>query len=163
MSTGDHDTSIEPVELDGAGHALLSGLRAIAVGRAECPAVRRMFADLFGRSGNEALNVLFVFVRQLAFSSKRRLRVHLPGCSAISGDEMIFLSAISAAQCEGASAERGMGQWISRLAGRSDVAPTLAHTLKALGELLSESGCKVTFDQASRPTESPPLHSRVLH
>ena len=116
MATHDH-TPPAPIELDEAAHVLLSGMRAIAVGRGECPALRRRFSELCGPSGDEALNVLFVFMKQLAFCGRRRLRVHMPGCCAVSSDELIFLSAIAAAQ-EGAGAgDGGDRRWLSSLTG----------------------------------------------
>ena len=161
MTLEDPDLSPEPVELDEAGHVLLCGMRAIAVGRSECPTLRRMFGDLCGSSGEEALNILFVVIKQLAFTSKRRLCVHVPGCRRISRDEMMFLSALAAAQDDGAGAAPCTRLWLSRLTGREADA-SLVRSLGVLAGVLNANGRHIALsdplEAAAAPGRSVAVH-----
>jgi hypothetical protein len=130
-AAGRPDEPSEAIELDETAHALLWGLRAIVVGRGDCPALRRAFLDLCGDQGDEALSALFVIIKQLAFRSRRRLSVHLPGCCAISGDELRFLSIVASAQ----TAEKESSAWLAGLIG-SDVDLTLSRSIGVLANIL---------------------------
>lgn len=85
-------------ELDSRHLALLWGFRAIAIGRSECPLVRCLLAQLCGARADVALANMIVFVRLVGWKGARRIRLHLPGCSAVSDDERLILSVVSAAE-----------------------------------------------------------------
>lgn len=135
----DLDEPTEPVDLDFAGHVLLCGLRAQVVGRGDCPLVQRHFEELCGPLAARAQGALFVVMKLLALRSQRRLRVHLPGCSSISVDEMMLLSAIADAQANGAPAASAGRSWMARLTG-GVFDPALERAVCELGDLVARSG-----------------------
>ncbi len=111
-----------------------------------------------GDFADDALNTLFVLVKQIAFKSRRRLRVHAPGCSAISGDELLFLGAIAAAQTEEAEEpERSR----SRLIGQ-DADPGLAASVRALARVLAMNGQRLSLG-ALGELSAPPAASGTVH
>lgn len=157
----------EPVELDQAEHILLWAIRAIAIGRSDCAGLRHAFRDLCGPVGDEALTTLFVLVKQLAFRSRRRLRLHAPGCSGISGDELMLLAAVAAAQGpvrDGAILPEA--PWLSQLIG-AEADSSLIASARALAGLLARSGCRLIAGELRRPGAAalrpPEAEARVLH
>lgn len=151
----------EMISLDRAPHTLLMGLRMIVVGRAECPVLRRMFVELCGPSGDEALTSLFVIVKLVAFRSRRRLSVHAPGCPAISSDELIFLSALAAAQRPEIEGHASEGLWLSSLIG-AEADSALSGSLRALAGLLTAADQSLDMD-GCRPAASAHGQRRSLH
>lgn len=79
-------------------HLVLLGFRALALGHAECPTLRRTFAGLLGGDADDALMQMLAFVRVVGSAGLRRLRLHVPGCCALSDDERGVLAAVAAAQ-----------------------------------------------------------------
>lgn len=112
-----------------------------------------------GDFADDALNTLFVLVKQIAFKSRRRLRVHAPGCSAISGDELLFLGAIAAAQTE--EAEEPERLWLSRLIGQ-DADPGLVASVRALARVLAMNGQRLSLG-ALGELSAPPAASGTVH
>ena len=88
-------------DLNRGEHLLLFAFRAMAVGQADCPTVRRTFVQGCGaqRGGaEEAYMALFVLVQQIGRTARRRLRLHVPGCPCVSEDEQALLAVFAAAQ-----------------------------------------------------------------
>ena len=130
----------EPVELSEDEHILLWALRAIMVGRAECAGLRRAWRDTLGATADSAFAHLFTAIGLLRLTSVRMLRIHMPGCGAISGDEMTYLAILAAAQ----SAPPPGGPWpedawIGRLTG-GPVDPCLRLTLRGVADMLRANG-----------------------
>jgi hypothetical protein len=137
MLSNDADAPV-PIELDFVAHALLVGLRGHVVGVPDCPLVRRRLTDLCGAHAEELSAAMLLVVRLLALKSRRRLKVHLPHCSAISSDELIWLSAIADAQCENGARRDPDRSWMAMLAGVFD--PSLERATADLAAMLAESG-----------------------
>ena len=83
------------VELDDLDRAVLWAMRSVAVGRLDCPSLRRAMVDLYGPAADQILCALLVMVRLLANRSVKGLRMHMPGSNAVSRDELMILSAFS--------------------------------------------------------------------
>ena len=79
-------------------HLVLLGLRALALGHAECPVLRRTFESLLGSDADDALAHMLTFVRVLAPAGARPVRLHAPGCCGVSADERRVLAALAAGQ-----------------------------------------------------------------
>ena len=156
-----YDDRGEAISLDPAAHALLTGLRMIVVGRGECPALRRIFVEVCGASGDEAVTSLFVVVKQVAFRSRRKLSVHAPGCRGISSDELIFLSALAAAQQPEINGQGRERLWLASLLG-TEADGAIAGSLRSLAGLLSSAGLRLDMDDW-RPAFGHYDRSRSLH
>ena len=144
MADGADDLT-EAIEIDGVGHAVLWAVRAFVVGRGECAVVRRLFQDLCGPAADETLTTLFLAVKLLAFRSQRRLRIHLPGCRCVSGDELTLLAAVAAArEPTGGTGAAPLDRWLSRLSGTAPDS-SLIRAFEAVGELLAAAGCEVSI------------------
>ena len=77
---------------------MLWSLRAVALGHSECPALRRAFHVALGSTAEEAFVALFVAVRTLGWCARGKLRLHVPGCDGVSGDERRLLGLFAGAQ-----------------------------------------------------------------
>lgn len=143
MSEPDLQRAADPVELDPLEHMLLWSFRATAIGRGECPMVRAAFQEACGALADQALTALFVLVRQFGWRGRRRLRLHLPGCCAISGDEMAILAMLGAAQAAQAAQATGDGgrlsRWLERLTD-APADPSMEASAKLVGHLLALNG-----------------------
>jgi hypothetical protein len=73
-------------------------VRAIALGHAECPVLRRALDGALGASAEEAFAALFTAVRTLGWCARRRFRLHAPGCDGVSEDEAALLALFAEAQ-----------------------------------------------------------------
>jgi hypothetical protein len=73
-------------------------LRTIAVGHGECPMVRRLFRHSFGANADDAFLGFFIAVRTLGWCGRRKLRLHVPGCMAVSPDERAIVALFAEAQ-----------------------------------------------------------------
>lgn len=148
-------------ELDDLDRAVLWAIRSVAVGRADCPSLRRTFLDLYGPAADQILCALLVMIRLLASRSGGVLRLHMPGSSAVSRDELLILSALAVVQQDVTSGGEG------GLPILDGVDPCLASAFRYVAELLSDRGRRLT------PPEPPivaPLRSgppaalrRTLH
>jgi len=141
----DRDDGGEAISLGRAANTMLTGLRMMVVGRGECPALRRLFVELCGPRGEEALIGLFVIVKQVAFRSRRRLSVHAPGCAAISSDELIFLSALAAAQQPETDGQGRERLWLASLLG-AGADKVVSGSLRSLAGLLASAGQTLDMD-----------------
>ena len=131
------DDAETPIELDFPAHAVLLGVRAIAVGRGDCPLLKQRFTELCGPLADRTLSTLFIVVKLLALKSRRRLSVHVPGCAGISGDEIMLLAAIAQAQSRPGPAQPN-SSWMARLTG-GVFDPALERSVAEVAELLSLS------------------------
>ena len=154
MSLQEPDRTITPggVRMLSHGeHLVIFGLRAMATGQMDCPVVRRAFEALLAGNADRTLGDLLVFVRLLALAATRRLRVHAPGCCALSGDEVLMLSAIGAAQTEpAADGAHGLRAALGRLC---DAPPStgLALATVNLAETLTRGGVDLGTMRAGLP------------
>ena len=79
-------------------HLLVWALRAIAIGRGDCPLVAQTFTKACGPMGGHALHAYFVLIKFIGMTGRRRLRVHTPGCPCVSTDETAIVGVVAAAQ-----------------------------------------------------------------
>lgn len=77
---------------------ILWSLRAIALGNAESPALRRAFEVALRSCAEEAFAALFLVVRLIGWGGRRRLRLQAPGCACVSDDETELLALFAEAQ-----------------------------------------------------------------
>jgi hypothetical protein len=128
-------------------------LRAIALGHAECPALRRTFEVALGSSAEEAFAALFLAVRTLGWGATRKLRLHTPGCACVSADEREVVALLALAQ-EGVD-EASLRRRVAAL-----VSPPLHETfidnLQAVASALEVHGYPL-------PLRGAPTRPRVVH
>jgi len=150
-------------ELDDLDRAVLWAMRSVAVGRGDCPSLRRTFHDLYGPAADQILCGLLVLVRLLSARASQGLRLHMPGSSAISGDELRILAALAAVQEEGLAAgrvavNRGLAQL---LGGRPDAG--LAAAIRYVAKLLSDGGRRLTAGRLATCERGGSEPGRTLH
>jgi hypothetical protein len=141
-----------PVELDELDRTVLWAMRSVAVGRLECPSLRRAFLDLYGPAADQILCALLVMVRLLACRTGRGLRMHMPGSNAVSRDELMILSALAAVQDEEPlddDAPRAAADLAELLGGRIDA--SVVSAFRHVGGLLSEGGRRLSAPGLARP------------
>ena len=146
--------------LERAEQLIVWTLRAMAVGHGECPALQRMFGVAFGAGADEAFLGFFVAVRTLGWCGRRKLRVHVPGCMAISPDERAILGLFAEAQASLADGdETGVRQ---RLAGLVDsrAAEAVLLSLQTVAGALEAQGYALPRPQAMAPARPG---GRLLH
>jgi hypothetical protein len=137
------DTPSEAVtlrDLDPAEHLLVWGLRTIAVGHGDCPALARTFVSRCGAMGAPALQAYFTLVQLIGMSSRRRLRVHTPGCACVSVDETAVVGIVAAAQDAVSGGDDGLLRMRLGFLARPDAAEALRHTAQALARALKAGG-----------------------
>jgi hypothetical protein len=129
-----------PIELDELDRAVLWAMRSVAVGRVDCPSLRRTFVDLYGHAADQILCGLMVMIRLLASRTSRGLRMHMPGASAISRDELLILAALSASQAEApASADASLAELLGRGGDQRLVA-----AVRYVADLLADRGRRLS-------------------
>lgn len=129
-----------PVELDDLDRAVLWAMRSVAVGRVDCPSLRRTFIDLYGPSADQILCALMVMIRLLASRSRGGLRMHMPGASAVSHDELLILAALSAVQAEAAeNADASLAQLLGLHGDAGSVA-----AVRYVADLLGDRGRRLS-------------------
>jgi hypothetical protein len=146
-------------ELDDLDRAVLWAMRSVAVGRADCPSLRRTFYDLYGPAADQILCGLLVMVRLLGARAAEGLRLHMPGSSAVSRDEVLILAALASGQDgepgeAGSAADAGLAQ---RIGGRLD--SSLSSALRYVAELLSDRGRRLSKPQFA-PCAAPAAAAR---
>jgi hypothetical protein len=87
-----------PCEGGPAGRILIEAMRRIAAGQEGCRLIAREFAAVFPGEGLEVLATLRAFLQAVAWVSRRKLRVGLPGSRLLMPDEKLLLALIAAAQ-----------------------------------------------------------------
>lgn len=144
-----------PVELDDLDRAVLWAMRSVAVGRVDCPSLRRTFLDLYGPAADQILCALMVMIRLLASRTSGGLRMHRPGASAVSRDELLILAALSAVQAEAAeNADASLAQLLGL--GRD---PGLIAAVRYVADLLGDRGRRLSGPERElwpRPAAAPP-------
>jgi hypothetical protein len=85
-------------DLDPGEHLVLFGFRLSALGRADCPMLRRTFCGLVGQEGDAALGHLLVLTRVIGAAGRRKVRLFMPGCCGLTDDERCVLGVVAAAQ-----------------------------------------------------------------
>ncbi|MGC1302114.1 MAG: hypothetical protein WA840_07055 [Caulobacteraceae bacterium] len=137
-------------------------LRAIAIGHGECPTLRRMFGLTFGAGADDAFLGFFVTVRTLGWCGRRKLRLHVPGCMAVSPDERIILALFAEAQASLADGDESGVR--ARLAYLLDSRATEAVllSLQTVASTLEASGCALPRPQPIMAAERPGA-TRLLH
>jgi hypothetical protein len=139
----------------GRGEQLIVwSLRAIALGHAECPALRRAYEVALGSSAEEAFTALFLAVRTLGLGATRKLRLHAPGCDCVSADERALVSLLaSAQQALGEGDERALRAQMGELVA-APLQTTFLENLQAVASALEVNGYHLLV------REQP---ARVLH
>ncbi len=92
----DHPSRLS--DLTQAEHLLVWSLRAMAVGHGDCPTLGRTFDRLCAPAGPAALQAYSVLVQLIGLSSRRRLKVHVPGCICLGHDETAVVGVVAAAR-----------------------------------------------------------------
>lgn len=152
-----------PVDLDELDRAVLWAMRSVAVGRVDCPSLRRTFVDLYGPPADQILCALMVMIRLLASRTSGGLRMHMPGSSAVSRDELLILAALSAVQAQAAeSADASLAQ----LLGLGGDAGLLA-AFRYVADLLADRGRRLSGPERElwpRPeTANPDPLAHTVH
>jgi len=132
-----------------AEHLLISAWRRIASGRNTCPLLIREFSEACGEDGLEALATFVTFLNALAYASRRRLSVGLPGGMALTADERQVLTLIAAAQNDRPALFQAHLSWLAR----GDARPTLAIGARALAAALNAHALRLTLPALRAPVE----------
>ncbi len=77
----------------------------------DCPALAQTFERICGSQGGRAWQAYFALVTYIGMRGRRRLKVHVPGCSCVRVDELAIIGVVAAAQ-EAAGVE---GDGLARL------------------------------------------------
>ena len=139
-----------PVELDDLDRTVLWAMRSVAVGRLDCPSLRRAFVDLYGPgAADQILCALLVMVRLLSSRAAQGLRMHMPGANAVSRDELLILSALAVVQQEarGDAVRRVPSELAELLGGGIDASLTSA--FRYVADLLSDRGRRLSAPEAA--------------
>jgi hypothetical protein len=144
-------------------HLLVWAMRAIALGREDCPVVVKMFHRVCSARGQEVLQAYGVFVKYVAMTSQRRLQVHAPGCPCVGGDEQAVVQVLAAAQRSIAAEDgRSLEERLSALTGRR-ADESLMMVARAIGALLLSCGLVIPTRPAADPAAARPAEARRLH
>jgi hypothetical protein len=147
--------------LERAEQLIVWTLRTIAVGHGECAALRRMFCLAFGSGADDAFLGFFVAVRTLGWCGQRKLRLHVPGCLAVSPDERTILALFAETQASLIDGdETGVRQRLAQLVD-SRATEAVLLSLQAVASALEASGYVLPRPQAVTPTRSGA--PRLLH
>jgi hypothetical protein len=157
------ETVVTLADLSPAEHLLVWGLRTIAVGHGDCPLLTQTFARRCGPMGGAALQAYFTLVQLIGLSSRRRLRVHVPGCACVSVDETAVVGIVAAAQDAVSGGDDSLLRMRLGFLARADAAEALRHTAQALARALAAGGqaLPVRIEAMADMTDSPRL--RTVH
>lgn len=150
------------VELDDLDRVVLWAIRSVAVGRADCPSLRRTFHDLYGPAADQILCGLLVMIRLLGARVADGLRLHMPGSNAVSRDELMILAALAGVQGQsseeaGREADNALAQLLGD--GRDT---SLACAIRYVAELLSDRGRRLSTPELAAACAER-LGIRTLH
>ena len=152
-------------ELTAPEHLLVWAMRAIALGREDCPVVVKTFRRACGANGDQVLQAYAVFARYVALTAQKRLKVHVPGCPCMSADEASMLAVVAAAQSSLHTLdEQALKDQLARLAGRQ-AEDSLLIVAQSIGQLLEASDL-ILPDRGGAGDPSPwgePRLQRVLN
>jgi hypothetical protein len=145
---------------------LVWALRAMAIGRGDCPGLLRAFTDAYGRMGAPALHAYFVLVKSIGMTSRRRLRVHFPGCPDCSFDERAIVGVVAAALESLHHTDETVLRTRLRFLADGEPDPNTLFAARAVAQIFAASGHPLALDvRPERPgpfiDRTPPL--RVVH
>ena len=145
---------------------LVWAIRALAVGRGDCPCLLRAFGDACARMGPPVLHAFFVLVKSIGMTSRRRLCVLYPGCPDTTFDERAIVGVVAAAlECLDHTDESLLRMRLRFLVeGEPD--PNTLFAARAVAQIFAASGHALALDvHPDRPgpfvDRTPPL--RVVH
>ncbi len=143
---------------------LVWALRAMAVGRGDCPCLLRAFSDACGRMGHPVLHAYFVLVRSIGVTSRRRLRVLYPGCPDTTFDERAIVGVVAAALEPMDQPDEVLLRMRLRFLVDGEPDPNTLFAARAVAQIFAASGHVLPLD-AQRPHQcvdtATPL--RVVH
>ncbi len=144
----DTAANAEANEFGYAEHLLVWTWRRIAAGQDGCLLIAREFALACGEDAAEVYATLRTFLRALACTCRRRLRVGSPGSPSLTGDERQLLTLIAAAQAGGAAHFEAHLRWLARDTHRE----ALAIATRALGTALLANDLRLSLPAAAGAT-----------
>jgi hypothetical protein len=160
----DSDMAESLEDLSRPEHLLVWTLRAVAVGRGDCPLIETTFNKACGPRGGQALTAYLALVRYIGLTGRRRLRVHVPGCPCVSTDEKAIVGVVAAAQDSLCGAGEGLLKMRLRFLVEGEphaafilAAQTVARALKANGQSLPSR----LYEDGPADAKAPRL--RVVH
>jgi hypothetical protein len=157
------DTPRTLTDLCRAEHLLVWALRAIGVGRGDCPLLAQTFHRSLGPKGPEALGAYFVLVKSIAMASRRRLAVHVPGCASLGADELAVLGIVAAAQSEADAEDPGLLRLRLRFLVAGEPNPVLARAARIVARALQRGGFSLPQRAEAPPSPDSPPELRVIH
>jgi hypothetical protein len=145
---------------------LVWALRAMAVGRCDCPGLLRAFGDACGRMGAPALHAYFVLVRSIGMTSRRRLRVLCPSCPNFTFDERAIVGVVAAALESLHHTDETVLRTRLRFLVDGEPDPSTLFAARAVAQIFAASGHPLPLDvRSDRPgpfaDRTPPL--RIVH
>ncbi len=153
MQDDDWETPEDVRDLRRPEHLLVWALRAIAVGHADCPAVRQAFNAACGPSGDMARMGYFLLVRQIGVTGKRRLKLHMPGCICLSPDERSIVAVVAAAQDAIRTGDESRLRAHLRWLTEGEPPQTFLNVAREVAGALQDSGHRLPLRMASPPPE----------
>jgi len=145
---------------------LVWALRAMAVGRGDCPGLLRAFNNACGRMGAPALHAYFVLVKSIGMTSRRRLRVLCPSCPDFTFDERAIVGVVAAALESLHHTDETQLRTRLRFLVDGEPDPNTLFAARAVAQIFAASGHELPLDvRSDRPgpfaDRNPPL--RVVH
>ncbi len=156
----------EAISLAEPERLLVRAVRAMAVGRGDCPALLQAFDDACGRMGDPALHAYFVLVRSIGMTSRRRLRVLYPSCPTTTFDERALVGVVAAALESLQHTDETMLRTRLCFLVDGEPDPNTLFAARAVAQIFAASGHAMPLDvRTDRPglfvDRIPPL--RVVH
>ena len=150
-------------DLDPAEHLLIWGLRTMAVGHGDCPAMGQTFERLCGGMGQATLQAHFILVRLLGMGARRQMRVHAPGCPCVGADETAVVGLVAAAQQALRNGDDGLLRLRLGFMARQDCSDTVRSAVMGLAQVLSLSGrtLPIRMEDSGERQEEPAALRRV--
>jgi hypothetical protein len=131
---------------------LVWALRAMAVGRGDCPCLLRAFGDACGRMGAPALHAYFVLVKSIGMTSRRRLRVLYPNCAHVTFDERAIVGVVAAALESLHHTDETVLRTRLRFLVDGEPDPNTLFAARAVAQIFAASGHTLALDvRADRP------------
>ncbi len=125
---------------------LVWAIRAMAIGRGDCPCLLRAFSDACGRMGPPVLRAYFVLVRSIGMTSRRRLRVLYPGCSDTTFDERAIVGVVAAALDPMDRTDETLLRMRLRFLVDGEPDPNTLFVARAVAQIFAASGHALALD-----------------
>ncbi len=150
-------------DLDPAEHLLIWGLRTMAVGHGDCPAMGQTFERLCGGMGQATLQAHFILVRLLGMGARRQMRVHAPGCPCVGADETAVVGLVAAAQQALRNGDDGLLRLRLGFVARQDCNDTVRSAVMGLAQMLSLGGrtLPIRMEESGERPDEPAVLRRV--